>query len=297
MLLNTAMFMYQTVNTVQWIAVRYPNYWPSQATFIVWDTLRGSTTMTGPLTRGFLNAPVLSKFQPHRYLTAGFLHGNLLHLLLNMDRLRRVPAWVETGLGQPLYLSTYIVSIVAGNVAHCYLTLNGAGAATAATTTCMGASGGICGLYGLMFTALVRMGNGQATASLLKGMGLLVLYGLLLSGTSNSFSNAAHFGGFLGGVVMGLLCGPRYQRNYAVRRKWSLEVDNQPRDYQKAMGFGNRPTKSGLVPLSILWTGIIAALLLLSADRGRYQAIPKIIVQGLLKPGSLTSSRLGLTKN
>jgi membrane associated rhomboid family serine protease len=293
LLLNTGMFVYQTINTVQWIAKRYPNYWPSQATSIVWDTLRGSTTMTGPLTRGFLHAPLVSKYQPHRYLTAGFLHGNLLHLLLNMDSQRRVPAWVETGLGRPLYLSTFIVSSVTGNVAHGFLTLNGAGAvaASAATTTCMGASGGICGLYGLMFMALVRMRNGQATTSLFKGMGLLVLYGLLLGG-SNTFSNAAHFGGFLGGVTMGLLCGPRYQRNYAARRKWSLEVDNQPQDYRVAMGFGNRPTKGGLIPLSFMWMGIMAAFLLVSADRGCYQAIPTIVLQGLLRPGSLTSSRL-----
>jgi hypothetical protein len=136
-----------------------------------------------------------------------------------------------------------------------------------------------------MFTALVRMGNGKAATSLLKGIGLVVLYGLLLS----NISNAAHFGGFLGGVTIGLLCGPRYQRNYAARRKWSLEVDNQPRDYRVAMGFGNRPTKGGLIPLSILWMGIIGALFL--ADR-RYQTIPKIIIQGLLRPGSLTNSRL-----
>lgn len=274
--LNVLIFAYQTMNTVGLIRRQNPQYWPGSALSIVSDTLLGSTNVRGPLTTDFVHFQPYSQLQPHRFLTAGFLHGDILHLLLNLDALRRLPTWLETGLGTKMFITTFLVSIVSGNVGHSI-----SSASVAATRSfCLGASGGICGLYGLMYVSLIKMGRGQSAMSILKSMLLLLLSGFLWE----SISNVAHVGGFIGGVVMGLLCAPNYGKDYSMRRKNSLQVDNWPRDYRQVMGFGVSPTKNGVIPVSILW----AVGVLLFALEPKFQSIPSNILRGLMKPGSLS---------
>lgn len=233
------------------------------------------STSTGPLTRDFFYTTALGRAQPHRFLTAGFLHGSILHLLLNMDALRRLPGWLETGLGSGLFLTAFVVSVVAGNVGHSYLFPDVGGA-------CLGASGGICGLYGLLYVALVKMGNDRAAWQLLRGMGRVVLYGLLIF---SNVSNGAHVAGFASGVAVGILLAPGYRKSYGARRKWSLEVERWNRDYRVAMGFGVEPSKRrGMIPLALVWIGALACML----AKPKFRNAPRLILKGLVKPGSLT---------
>ena len=275
--LNVLMFAYQTTNTVGLIRRQNPQYWPGSALSIVSDTVLGSTNVRGPLTTDFIHAQSYSQLQPHRFLTAGFLHGDILHLLLNMDALRRLPTWLETGLGTKMFITTFLVSVVSGNVGH---SISSASGAYAMRTSCLGASGGICGLYGLMYVALVKMGRGQNAMKILKSMLLIIISGFLWE----NISNAAHIGGFIGGLVMGMLCAPSYGKDYSMRRKNSLKVDNWPRDYRQVMGFGVSPTENGIIPVSILWA--IGVLLL--ALEPKFQSILPNILRGLMKPGSLS---------
>lgn len=263
------MFVYQCIDTVNWIRRRHPNYWPSQAMPIVVDVLVGAS-QPGPLTLDFCHSQ-LSRWQPHRLLTSGFLHGSIIHLFCNMDALSRLPAWLSTGLGIDLYLTAYLASIVAGNLGHTLFYGDSLG---------LGASGGICGLYGLLYISLARMGNGRAAERVLKGIGVLFVYGLLIPG----ISNAAHMAGFVGGLSVGFLCGPRYYRSYAARRKWSTDIDLAPADYRAAMGFDRRP-ESPLIPLPVIWlaVGVIVAW------RPVWRAMPRLIWQGLVHPGSVTA--------
>jgi len=273
-LLNIAAYIYQTVNTIYWIQQQYPAVWPRQALPIVWDTAVLGNSRPGPLTRAFVHNTFLSQRQPHRLLTAGFLHGSLLHLLLNLNALRSLPAWLETGLGAPLYLTTFLASIVAGNLADTIMSIDQHPA-----TLCLGASGGICGLFGMMYVSLVRMGNHAAAWRVIKGMGMLFLFGLV----SSNISNAGHVGGFVAGVVLTVLTGPSYSKSYALRRKNSLQVDIYSRDYRTAMGYDKRPSERGMVPLPLLW---IAALVYLASE-SRFRAMPLLVWRGLRYPGSL----------
>lgn len=107
LVLNVLIFAYQTMNTVGLIRRQNPQYWPGSALSIVSDTLLGSTNVRGPLTTDFVHFQPYSQLQPHRFLTARFLHGDILHLLLNLDALRRLPTWlVETGLGTKMFITT-----------------------------------------------------------------------------------------------------------------------------------------------------------------------------------------------
>jgi membrane associated rhomboid family serine protease len=273
--INLFMFVYQTVNTVHFIARRNPGYWPRYALSIILDTLLGSTNVRGPLTTDFVHISYLSNRQPHRFLTAGFLHGDIIHLLLNLDAMRRLPSWLEAGLGTTLFVTTFLVAIVTGNIGHSIVM-----APTAPRTLCLGASGGICGLYGLMYVALTKMGQSRGALSILQNMALLFLFGFFIE----AISNAGHIGGFIGGIIMGILCVPRYQKDYQMRRKNSLQADNSPAAYRQVMGFGIAPSKRGFLPVQAIW---IATVLLLVVEP-RFQAIPANIVRGLLNPGSLS---------
>jgi membrane associated rhomboid family serine protease len=273
--INLFMFVYQTINTVQLIARRNPGYWPRYALSMILDTILGSTNVRGPLTTDFVHISYLSNRQPHRYLTAGFLHGDIIHLLLNLDAMRRLPSWLETGLGTSLFVTTFLVAIVTGNIGHSIVM-----APTAPKTLCLGASGGICGLYGLMYVALTKMGQSRGALSILQNMALLFLFGFFIE----AISNAGHVGGFIGGIIMGVLCVPRYQKDYQMRRKNSLQADNSPAAYRQVMGFGITPSKRGILPVQAIW---IATVLLLVVEP-RFQVIPANIIRGLWNPGSLS---------
>jgi membrane associated rhomboid family serine protease len=273
--LNLFMFVYQTINTVQMIARQHPGYWPRHALSMILDTLLGSANVRGPLTTDFVHISYLSNRQPHRFLTAGFLHGDIIHLLLNLDALRRLPSWLETGLGTSLFVTTFIVSIVTGNIGHSIVM-----APTAPRTICLGSSGGICGLYGLMYVALTKMGQPRGALSILQNMALLFVFGFFIE----AISNAGHIGGFIGGIIMGILCVPRYQRDYQMRRKNSLQADVSPAAYRQVMGFGIAPSKRGFLPVQAIW---IATGLLFVAEP-RFRAIPANVVRGLWNPGSLS---------
>ncbi|CAB9508939.1 Rhomboid family [Seminavis robusta] len=213
---NFFMFVYQTVSTVQLIVQRNPRYWPRHAFSIITDTLLGSTNVRGPLTTSFVHINYLSNREPFRFLTAGFLHGDILHLLLNLYALRQLPSWVESGLGTSLFVTTFLVAIVTGNIGHSIVM-----ASSPARTFCLGASGGICGLYGLMYVALTKMGQSQ--------------------GASRISAN--------------------YQKDYQMRRKNSLQADMFPQSYRQVMGFGMAPSKSGFLPVQAIWVAVGILLL------------------------------------
>jgi membrane associated rhomboid family serine protease len=251
-LLNLCVFIAQVVQTTHAIRLKYPEYWPRQSLAMIWDATWGSAT-PGSLTTRLAHSAARSRLQPYRYITAGFLHGGLLHFVLNMDALLRVPSWLETGLGPSLFATAYLVSIVTGNLAHTWATQH-----TTPYTWIVGASGGICGLYGLVVSALWKLGNRRAAGQVIRSLFLLCLYGLLMP----SVSNAAHVGGVVGGFLVGLLCGPSYTKSYMARRKNSLEVDTMPREYRLVMGFGTKPIR-GWIPLPVLWLIMVGAPCLL----------------------------------
>ena len=247
---NIALFIYQCTNTIQYIRNRYPQSWSTYSLNILYDTIMGNSR-PGPFTLQLVHSNFISiqQQQAYRFLTAGFLHGGLVHLFLNMDALRQLPSWLETGLGHALYISTYLIAIVGGNIFHSVTIVD-------RTTLCLGASGGICGLYGLMYVCLVRMGNHTAAWRVIRGMGFLFLWGLFLT----NISNAAHIGGFITGIVVAFLSGPTYRVSYGLRRKNSLEADPYNRSYRTVMGFDKIPINRGILPLPFLCFAIFAAV-------------------------------------
>jgi len=149
---------------------------------------------------------ILEGRQLYRLLTPIFLHGGIGHLMANSYSLKSMGANVERAFGQPRLLATYLVSGIMGNVVSAVQSPNPA----------VGASGAIFGLVGAYYTFLSRnaevfgrMGEMQKSA-LIETIG----FNLLLGMTNPMIDNWGHAGGFVGGVGMAYLIGPKL---YAAR--------------------------------------------------------------------------------
>ncbi len=133
-----------------------------------------------------------------RYLTAPFVHGNLLHWLMNAAALKYIARRVESLARWPHVLIVLVISAFVG------------GLATAAFTSApsVGASGGIMGLLGflLVFETLHSgLVPKPSRRRLLAGVIFTVLMGLF---GFQFIDNAAHAGGLLAGMAYAWLVFP-----------------------------------------------------------------------------------------
>ena len=179
----------------------------------------GQWVTAGSLTNSMIYAPLLTKDEPWRMITAGFLHSesSFMHIALNMYSLYIFGSVLEPLLGKLRFITLYLVSIFGGSVAVLLL--------ESPITTVLGASGGIFGLMGAYFIVLKSLGQsgGQMTAiiaiNLVIGfvpgfniswqahVGGLVAGGLvaLAYATTRAAKDAAKQRLYLGGIVVGLI--------------------------------------------------------------------------------------------
>ena len=131
-----------------------------------------------------------------RLVTAGFLHGGIIHILMNSWVLFDLGAQVEEFYGASRMLTVYFVGTVVGFAASAWWS----------PVVSVGASAGICGLIGAMIAYGVhnRTGMGAAIRGMYLRWALYVLvFGLLTSYTDN----AAHIGGLAGGFGLAYVAG------------------------------------------------------------------------------------------
>lgn len=145
---------------------------------------------------GALRAIEVSQGDYWRLFTVGFLHAGLLHLALNMYFIWIFGNLLEPALGRLNFAAIYVATLLGGSL--------GALALTPANQATVGASGAAFGLLGVALV-MARKRKLDDLASQL--MMLAVLNGAIsfLPG----ISLGGHLGGFLAGVVLGLLAyGP-----------------------------------------------------------------------------------------
>jgi len=134
-----------------------------------------------------------------RLLTSMFLHDGWAHVLGNMWCLWVLGKMAEQVFDKWSFLSTYLMSGLAGSV----LCL-----AMHPTAISTGASGAIFGVAGMLVAALL-MGRLHEPARALKWRiwPFLIFMALSLypSAPDSEVDNAAHIGGFLAGLMLGLL--------------------------------------------------------------------------------------------
>jgi len=275
--LQVVMYCYQILTTVVYCRRKFPSYWPNHAMEIIIDSIWGSAFVSGPLTTTFGFSAAFSRAQQsYRYITSGLFHNSLTHLLIDIGVMGRQPIWLASGLGAPLYLTCFFGSIVIGNLGH----LMNSTDRLFDPKIYLGSNGGICGLFGLMFVCLARMAsanssrNSGPSTDQLAGMVIMLFLAIWM----DNVSMASNIGGFFGGIIIGVLCGPRYTKDYAMRRKNSVEFDRASNAYRSAMGFGIMPTDSGLIPLKLLYSIVLTIAIAVP----KYRSIPVAIIRGCM---------------
>ena len=150
--------------------------------------------------------------QRWRLVTAGFLHGGLLHIGMNMWVLWDVGAQVEEIYGTARLLVIYFVGSVLGFVFSTlwspYLSI--------------GASAGLMGLIGAMIAVGVhhRSAMGQAIrVQYIRWTIYMLIIGIL---PGLQIDNAAHIGGLVGGFGIAYIAGlPRFEGAWQ-ERVWRI---------------------------------------------------------------------------
>jgi rhomboid protease GluP len=158
-----------------------------------------------PLARGFDNRGLYAAGatigEPGwRWVTAAFVHVNLLHIFMNMWVLAQIGVLSEQAIGRGLFLTTYVLTGAAGNAVGTALALGRDQPQISA-----GASGAIMGLFGVATVFAWLTGQREIGRALAKNVLFVLVLGVTLTvrGTL-AVDNAAHVGGLLLGAGVGL---------------------------------------------------------------------------------------------
>lgn len=170
------------------------------------------------------------KGQWWRVLCPVFLHGGILHIVVNMFSLRNIGGALEQAYGTGKALALYLLAGVAGNAASILWFLHTGPLVVDGRhvlVSRIGASGAIVGFAGMIAALGFRIGGAQGKAlwkPMVQSVGFILVLGFILAyaGGPVVFDNSAHAGGFLFGLGAGWICtfGVRARGNLAAVRAW-----------------------------------------------------------------------------
>lgn len=150
-------------------------------------------------------ASEVQKGQWWRMVTSTFLHGGLVHLLMNMVGLWSIGQLVERIYGHRPYLLIYMGSAIAGSALSMHF--------AAQRSVSVGASGAVFGIAGALLVAVYQHRSTLPKVfgrQNLSGMGFFVLYSLVQGFTHSGIDNGAHVGGLLAGCMMAFILPERF---------------------------------------------------------------------------------------
>jgi len=136
-----------------------------------------------------LYGPLVADGEWWRLLTAGFLHGGMFHLLLNMYALFILGRMLEPALGHVRFAALYFASLLAGSFGAVLLSPE---------TPVVGASTAIFGLLG----AAIVMARNRGIDLMASGLGPVLIINLAITFFPGfHISIGGHLGGLVGGVI------------------------------------------------------------------------------------------------
>lgn len=135
-----------------------------------------------------LFAPLVTSGEWWRLITAGFLHGSIIHLLFNVYILWVIGSQLESIVGKVKFIIIYFVSLLGGSVASYLFSPFG--------SYSIGASGAIFGLMGAML--VVGRKRNLDISQITTLVAINVVIGFVLSG----IDWRAHLGGLAAGAFI-----------------------------------------------------------------------------------------------
>lgn len=166
-----------------------------------------------------LPAAVIQDHQWWRIVSSAFLHGNIVHIGVNMLSLYWLGRFIEMALGSARTLLVYIVSMIAAGLAVVYF--------APPDTLTVGASGAIFGLFGALFAIGLRLRD-RGTDLVRSNVGILVI-NLVYGFTFPGIAWQAHIGGLIAGFILTFLIfwPPQPVRTVAYDTTTGAEYDSQ----------------------------------------------------------------------
>lgn len=164
---------------------------------VLMDTVTGNRINSLIILGGFYKPFVLAGYEIWRFVTAGFLHSDILHLLANVLALNNIGMILEKIYGVKKIVITILVSIIMGNMfVHI--------ADTTALT--IGLSGGVYGLFGLLIVYAFESGFIRQP-TFRNQLTFIIIINVMIN-----FLPYVSWLGHLGGLVSGLMLGLLYSR-------------------------------------------------------------------------------------
>ncbi len=146
-----------------------------------------------------------------RLISCLFVHGGILHLALNMYALVAFGPSVEAVFGQARFLLIYLLSGICGGLASMLWN---------PTQTSVGASSALMGTAGALLASLISQAGKSKKSDRFHYpfVFLAIICASFLGGFfTPELDNAAHIGGFAGGLVCGLILLPDEKNNRSDR--------------------------------------------------------------------------------
>lgn len=146
-----------------------------------------------------------------RIATSAFIHIGIVHLVMNMWALWVLGTLAEAVLGTYLYVGIYFVCAIAGSLASLYWHPMAVGA---------GASGAIIGILGAVVSVL-KFAQLPLPKEVLRSTLRSLIQGAVLTlaiGIFGPIDNAAHMGGLICGLLIGLLLSWTRRADYGLQR-------------------------------------------------------------------------------
>lgn len=137
---------------------------------------------------------VLRRGEIWRFITPIFVHFGVLHILFNMQWMWGLGRWIEFNRGTLRYVLLVLITAIVSNLAQLYWSGPAFG----------GMSGVVFGLIGYAWMkgrTAPEDGIGLPQDQVVYSMFFLLI---CMSGALGPIANAAHLGGFLTGIVLGL---------------------------------------------------------------------------------------------
>ena len=147
-----------------------------------------------------------------RLITAGFLHGGIIHILMNSWVIFDLGATVEEVYGTSRYLVLYFVSTIGGFYASTWWS----------PSLSVGASAALFGLIGAMIAVGVR-GKSPLASAMRAHYTQWAIWGLamgMLPGLRTD--NAAHIGGLVSGFALAFIAGTPPMIERRTEKVWKI---------------------------------------------------------------------------
>lgn len=164
--------------------------------------------------------------QQWRLLSNIFIHDGLIHLIFNTYTLLFIGKELETNLGKKNFLFSYIITGIFASLSSIFFNVN---------IVSIGSSGAVFGMYGIITVLLFKKSFILAKdrkKSYVNSIFYILIYNVINGFKYQGIDNAAHIGGYLCGVILGLTFynSPKYStwRSLVIAVIIILLISNMP---------------------------------------------------------------------